>query len=301
MQYYYLICGLPVITLDDAKLPFSLEDFRLDAKKHLSTKDYRLLELIHLPDELEILLKLIYKQSVPAELISIYPEGWWEDFLDLHQQKLGNPQLKLPKSYSKVPDFVSRELSRLLALEDLPDYNSADHDLLNACFTWLKDAPNKLLKNWFEHEVLIRNILMAINGRAHSYEYAHYLIGEGEIVDKLARSNSADFGLSKQSELFDELYRAYEQNNILYREKAYDVIRWKWVDNNTFFEYFSIDKILGYYCKLKLLARWATFDTNAGKESFHDALDKMESSFVIPPEFTVRSKAGQAKAPANPN
>ncbi|HOH47350.1 MAG TPA: DUF2764 family protein [Candidatus Cloacimonadota bacterium] len=288
MQYYYFICGLPVITIDDAKLPFSLEDFRQDAKDHLSAKDLKLMELVHLPDELERLLKLVYKLDIPPESLSVYPEGWWEQYIELHRQKLGNPQLKLSKCFGKLPDFISLELSQLLSSEELPDYYQADQKLLNACFKWLKDVPNKFLKQWFDHEAQIRNILMAINGRAHSHEYARYLIGEGELVDKLSRSNSADFGLSKQSELFDELYRAYEQNNILYREKAYDVIRWKWVDNHTFFEYFSIDKILGYYCKLKLLARWASFETNAGKESFHDALDKMEASFQIPVEFTVR-------------
>ncbi|MEF3694711.1 MAG: DUF2764 family protein [Candidatus Cloacimonadota bacterium] len=299
MQYYYFICGLPVITIDDAKLPYKLDDFRQDAKNHLSTRDYKLLELIHLPDELEHLLKLVYKQDIPTDWVSIYPEGWWEEFIDLHRQKLGNPQLKLPKCYNKLPGFISQELSLLLSVEELPDYHQADHDLLNSCFKWLNEAPNKFLRQWFEHEVMIRNILMAINGRAHSYPYARYLIGEGEIVDKLSKSSSSDFGLSKQSELFDELLRAYEQNNILYREKAYDVIRWKWIDNRNFFEYFTIDKVLGFYCKLKLLSRWASFDTNAGKESFHDALDKMESSFEIPAEFTVRTKAGQAKAPAS--
>ena len=126
MQYYYFIAGLPGISIEDSKLSYEPSVFREDANKHLNDKDYRLLELLHLPDELEIILSLIYERPAPDNTQSVYPEDWWPQYLSLKREELSNPMLRMPKSYASLPDFIGRYLGNLLQKEELPDYYEAD-------------------------------------------------------------------------------------------------------------------------------------------------------------------------------
>ncbi len=82
------------------------------------------------------------------------------------------------------------------------------------------------------------------------------------------KSYTADFGLGKEDDLYNALVRIYEQNNILYRERGYDILRWRWVEDYNFFNYFNIDRIFkSYYCQLRILARWIKSSPELEKES----------------------------------
>lgn len=289
-QYYYFIAGLPSISLDDTKLGYSPEQFREDAKAQLSDADWELLLLLHLMDEFPNLLAALYKQNREFPNESLFPETYWQDFLGYQRQKLDNNALPCPDEYRWLPDFVSERILEALALEEMPEYQNLEHQLFCAFFDYTGKHQNGFVQQWFEHERELRNILAAINGRNHGIAFAEYLIGSDETAQNLAKSHASDFGLGKDHPLFDPLLRIWEQNNILFREKGYDVLRSKWIDNHNFFEYFNIDRILGYYSKLRLISRWIKADPDLGKEIFQDTLDALENSFGFPEDFNIKIK-----------
>lgn len=290
-QYYYFIAGLPNISMDDSKLAITPELFRQEAIQQLSKQDYELLKLLHLPYEIPNLLLVLYKNSDKQPS----PEGlnspeYWVEYLDFLRHKADSPHLDTPPEYAFLPSFIAEIILEALTEEELPASFALEHQLLSRFFDFVAEFPNKFIVQWFELQRNIKNILSAINGRNHELAFAPYLIGEDETVTNLKKSHAADFSLGKDHPVFDEIMRIWEQNNILYRERGYDLLRNKWIDEQNFFEYFNIDRILGYYSKLRIINRWLIADAELGKEVFHDTLNKLGNSFEFPEDFNIRIK-----------
>lgn len=288
-DYFYFISGLPNLNFEDSKLGMTAEQFREDAARQLSEADFHLLNILHLPQDLDNLLKVLYKTGSEQNPEGLFTEAFWEGYLSFLRTSLENPNSSAVSEYSQVPDFVAPIMKRILQQEEIPSKDQTEHELISGLYTWAMQHSNEFISKWFAHEATIRNILMAISGRKYEMPYARYLVGDDETVEKLAKSHAADFGLGKEHELYEALIRIYEQNNILYRERNYDILRWKWIDNQNFFMYFNIDRLLGYYCKLRILTRWLHADPDHGKEIFHDVLDALENSFSFPEEFNIKS------------
>lgn len=289
-QYYYFIAGLPAVSMDDTKLIYSPQQFRIDAVAQLSNQDMELLYLLHLPDDLGNLLNILYKTGKELSPEGLLSDEYWTGWLEYLRAKSENKDLARPEAYQNLPDFVERIILDAIAAEELPDFSVTEHALLSAFHIYCEQHSNSFVSAWFAHERNIRNILLAINARHHELPFAQYLIGNDETVQNLAKSHAQDFNLGKDHPLFDPLIRIWEQNNILYRERGYDVLRAKWIDNQNFFEYFNIDRILGYYTKLRLVSRWINADPDHGKEIFQDTLDKLENSFSFPEDFNIKTK-----------
>jgi len=289
-QYYYFIAGLPSVSMEDSKLAFTPEQFREQASEQLSDKDHDLLVQMHILPDLVNLVDALYKTERDPDPEGLHDHEFWADYFVFLKQKVENKDLEVPSEFMGLPLFISEVLSPILLEEDLPDKATTEHKLLSAFFDFAKEHPNKFYSEFFELERNIKNILAAINGRNHDTQYAQYLIGQDDTVTNLAKSHAADFGLGKEHPLFDQLLRIWEQNNILYRERSYDVLRNKWIDEQNFFEYFNMDRILGYYTKLRIINRWQKADAELGKEIFHDTLNKLENSFTFPEDFNIRIK-----------
>lgn len=288
-DYFYFISGLPNLSFEDTKLTYTVDQFRADAKAQLNASDYAYLEILHFSSDLDTLLNALYKTGKAANSESIYPKEFWEEFLAFTGNRVDNHSLPVPPQFSGLPEFIFPILDKVLIQEDIQPFSKTEHELITAFYAWTASHHNKFINDWFAYDAHLRNILAAINGRKFNLPFAGYLVGENESVEKLAKSHAADFGLGKEDELFDSLNRIYDQNNILYRERNYDILRWKWIDNTNFFNYFNIDRVLGYYCKLRILSRWLKADPNLGKEVFHDVLNAMENSFTFPEEFNIKS------------
>ncbi|MDY0151105.1 MAG: DUF2764 family protein [Candidatus Cloacimonas sp.] len=288
-DYFYFISGLPNISFEDSKLSYSTEQFRAEAKAQLSDRDFRYLEILHLTADLDNLLHRLYRTGRAINPEGLFPLEYWETYLAFISNRLENPNLATPAEFATLPAFISPILDKAMVLEELPPFLQTESELLGAFYKWTNEHPNSFIKQWFGYDAHLRNILAAINGRKFDLPYAQYLIGDEDFVEKLAKSHAADFGLGKEDALFESVVRIYEQNNILYRERSYDILRWKWIDDQNFFNYFNIDRVLGYYSKLRILSRWLMADPNVGKEVFHDTLNAMENSFTFPEEFNIKS------------
>ncbi|MCB5235019.1 MAG: DUF2764 domain-containing protein [Candidatus Cloacimonetes bacterium] len=288
-EYYYLIAGLPNISLDDTKIAVRPEQFRPELKEHLSAKDYSNLELLHLPSDIQNLLYVLYKED-KRDSEGIYSHEYWQGFIDYLRDKLDSSNLACPDDYKTLPEFVGATMLRALQLEELPNKESLNQELLSLFFNFVAKHKNPFIKAWFELDRNIRNILSAVNGRNHKIPYAQYLIGDDDVTFQLSSSHAADFGLGKELPIFDSIMRIWEQNDILHRERGYDVYKGKWIDEQNFFEYFTIDRILGYYSKLRIIDRWIRADAELGRQVFQDTIDRLEHSFSFPEDFNIKIK-----------
>ncbi|MDD2249848.1 MAG: DUF2764 family protein [Candidatus Cloacimonetes bacterium] len=288
-EYYYFVSGLPNIIIDDTKLPWTPEEFLAEAKNQVSESDYRLLEILHLPMDMDNLLRVLYKSNKEHNNEGLYEDTFWEEYLVFLRAVVENPELKTPVEFATLPSFIKEIIVKVLNQEEMQILPQTELELLKQFYAWTAESPNDFIRDWFAFDANLRNILTAINGRKFNLPYAQYLIGDSETVERLSKSHAADFGLGKDNYLFNALIRIYEQNNILYRERGYDIVRWKWIDDYNFFNYFNIDRILGYYCQLRILARWIKSSPELGKEVFNSILSDLNNSFSFPADFNIRS------------
>ena len=58
-----------------------------------------------------------------------------------------------------------------------------------------------------------------------------------------------------------------------------------WLDDQTFFEPFSIVSVFAYLCKLDMCERWDILDAETGRETFTQIVDNLRSEARVPDEF----------------
>ncbi len=288
-QYYYFVTGLPALSIDDSKSQISTARFLTEAQNHLTAGDFRLLLLMCLPEDAEALARLIHNKEEEGRPLEEGSKLFWKGYLERMKARAAGSSEPFTKDYKAYPEFWHEIVLAALSAEELPSYLDLRHRLLAGSYNHCAGLGNKFLSQWYEFNRDLQNLLTALNGRQHQVDYARWLVGEGELVDKLKRANAADFGLGKGHELFDSVSRVWEQNNILYRERGYDILRWKWIDNHNFFNYFNIDRVLGYFAQLRILERWQNLDPGYGKEVFHDTMDALSGSLSFPETFKVKS------------
>jgi hypothetical protein len=68
----------------------------------------------------------------------------------------------------------------------------------------------------------------------------------------------------------------------------FDLIKWKYLDENTFFHYFTIEKVIGYLIKLLLVDRWLKLDEEKGEQLFKKFISDLEKSYEFPKEFIIK-------------
>ena len=86
-KYYYLVAGLPELSLEDSKLSYTVADFKTEIYNGLSASDRKLIDLFYLKFDNANVLKLLkdkeaeidkrgnYSAEELTEYISILKEG----------------------------------------------------------------------------------------------------------------------------------------------------------------------------------------------------------------------------------
>ena len=97
-----------------------------------------------------------------------------------------------------------------------------------------------------------------------------------EIAENIRTSNARDFGLGDSVEYLPELQRIAEETDLIVREKKIDLLKWKWLDDNTFFKTFDIESVFAYLLKLEMIERWVTLDKARGEKTFRELVGAMK-------------------------
>ena len=129
--------------------------------------------------------------------------------------------------------------------------------------------------------------MLALNGRKYDIPYENSLIGEDEIINSLKKSRARDFGLSDEIKDMENIIQIFEIENILDREMKLDTHFWKFLDDITFFNYFSVEKVLAFMLKLFITERWLKLDKERGQQIFNQFLEELKSNFEFPEEFAI--------------
>lgn len=278
-KYYYLIAGLPDIIPDDKKLVFSSVQLRNYLEEELHPNDYELVKMFYLPWDHENIVNVLYNEKSEWDERGNYSPEAIEQLAD-----------------KKQFDFVDTSMFPSYLIKFMESYHDNEEDFPKA------EAIRHLTENWYEYllssgnsfvrelagfKLNFSNILLALNGRKHGIPVESSLIGENDITQALKKNRTRDFGLSNEINDIESIIQIFETENILDRELKLDSFFWQFLEESTFFNYFTIERILAFVQKLFIAERWFLLDKEKGLKMFNQLMEELQSKFEFPEEFAI--------------
>jgi hypothetical protein len=278
-HYYYLIAGLPDVIPDDKKLAFTSVQLRSYLQENLHPSDFELVKLFYLPWDHDNLIKLLYHEKFEWDERGNYPLEFVEQLAD--KKQFENADISSLPSY--LGEFIQYYHDDE---EDFPKHE-AIRKLTEGWYNHLKSSDNEFVRNFATYRQNTANIMLALNGRKHEIPFENALIGDDDITFALKKSRSRDFGLSNEIDDIENIIQIFETDNILDRELRLDTHFWHFLDEVTFFNYFTIEKVLAFVQKLFIAERWYRLDKEKGQQLFNQLLNELQSKFEFPEEFAI--------------
>lgn len=277
-QYYYFVSGLPDIFFDSSKLPFTVEEFRAMLEDVLSPKDKKLIDKYFLKHDNHNLM--VYLKDKNAKLKE---EG--RISAEEIKETIDSVAVDFPVQDAKIPSYFE-DYIRLWLDENAHTENKLWEDLMTSFYMdYGMESKNSLVARWFELNLNIGNILAAIYSRKYGRDVNSSIVGNNEVAQFIREnSNARDFGLSRELDYFDNLLRLSEENDIYERERKIDKLRWDWLEENTVFDYFNIEYIFAYLCKLQILERWVSLNAEEGERVFRALINNLKGEVPMPEE-----------------
>lgn len=273
-NYYYLVAGLPEVAFDGSKQVYSIDDFREDIYPHLSAEDKRLIDLFFLARDNENLMKIL-KGGAEVELarIGCYSQ---EQLLDI-VSSVKSGDVRDAGVHSYLYDFLEQYFAS----------EQSEHimwsDVLSArYYEYAMSSSNKFIAQWFTFNLDVNNLLVALTARKYKLSVADVVIGNNEVAEALRTSAARDFGLSGTLDCLEAVQRMAENDKLQEREHQLDEMRWKWLDDNSAFCYFSVEVLFLFLQKLDIVARWAALDADRGMQRYTELINDLKGSIELP-------------------
>jgi hypothetical protein len=279
-KYYYLIAGLPDLALDNTKQVYTVSAFRNEIESFVSHHDRNLLLPFFWKFDNQNLLAFLKLKNQPFdERATIAADCIAELYAELREEE------KRPAN-QEVPPYFSVFVSEFLASQEKGDTPliSWEDRLAALYYHCAMKSPNRFVSEWFELSLNIGNILTAINCRNHKLDKAVYIVGDNEVAHSLRTSNARDFGLGETLDYLPELFRIVEEPNLMMRERKIDLLKWNWLDEQTFFKTFDFETLFAYFLRIEMIERWTLLNkAGGGEETFRELVGaiKRESIGVL--------------------
>ena len=278
-NYYYLIAGLPELSLDDSKLGTTIREFRELYYPDLSDDDRALLDLIFLSSDNANLLALMKDKEAATVEGGLYTS---EELLGIIEAARAEetPDRQYPRY---MYDFVAQMESEESAAEGI----FPEDRLAQLYYAHAMSQGNAFVERWFAFNLDLNNFLTAITARRYDLDVKPLIVGDNEVAKALRTSNSRDFGLTGVMDGFEEVMRISEIENLVERERKLDVLKWEWMEENSFFDYFTVEKLFAFLVKIQIIERWISLDAEAGGEMLRGMIRQLKEEVKVPQEFRV--------------
>jgi len=277
-NYYCMMAGLPDIDLSDAKPGVSFEDLREQCDEALSSADAKLLsDYFYLCQDCKNLVRFLKDPDAGIDILGNYSLDQLKDLV--------TSATELNFNVHRFPAFMSVFAREYRYNKDKPGY-FPDDELMYQFFNFaIKTCSNKFIREWYQLNLDITNILTAMLARKYGWNVSDCIKGTGEVQDMIRENKTKDFDLSHEYEYVKQLMNIADEEDPVKKEKMIDVFRWTWLDENTFFNPFSLEAVFAYLCKLEMQNRWMKLDVDEGKEALRQIIENLRGEAKVPEEF----------------
>ena len=280
-NYYCLMAGLPDLKLDDTKFEVSIPDLREELDGILSSLDKKVLFYFFLKNDCSNLVKLLKDPTAEVDDHGNYSLEQYTDLLTSAREMNFNVH--------RFPAFMSEFARDYAYNKDKEGYYPEDKILYQFYQYAIDTCPNKMVRKWYQLNLDITNILTAFLARKNGWNVADFIQGENEVTEMILTNNTKDFNLTAEFDYVADLMKIVECEDPVEKEKKIDAFKWLWLEDQTFFNMFSIEAVFAYLCKLEMLARWDKLDVEKGQETFRQIIENLRGEARVPDEFQVKS------------
>ncbi|MCH5168804.1 MAG: DUF2764 family protein [Prevotellaceae bacterium] len=280
-NYYCMIAGLPDIDLQDANPGLDLENMREQCEEQLTFYDRKLLFYFFLHFDCINLVKLLKNPEADIDQ--------WGNFSLDQLRDLITSATELNFNVHRYPAFMSIFAREYAFNKDKEGYFPEDEMAYQFLDYAIRTCPNRMMRRWYKLNLDITNILTAMLARAQGWSVGDFIKGEGEVQEIIRENKTKDFNLGTELDYIPQLMKIVEEEDPVRKEKMIDAFKWRWLDERTFFEPFSMEAVFAYLCKLEMQQRWAKLDVEQGKETFRKIIDELRGEAQVPEEFVVPS------------
>ncbi|OYT15758.1 MAG: hypothetical protein B7C24_11320 [Bacteroidetes bacterium 4572_77] len=278
-NYYCLVAGLPDLMMDAGSLSNTSLSFKEELAEQLHASDYRMAALFYLQYDNKNLLNILLNDNQSHSPLANYTESYLQEQI---------------KEVAGVQEYIGRFIH--LFKEDSFDkssFNSEKH-LWKLYYEYVLQSKNDFLKQWFYFDYNLKNIQTAVNCHQYGFQLEEQLIpieGKDDVYKMLLKGAQKPEMFADEVPYAEKIWKIADSNmDITKKEKAMDAIRWEYLDEHTFFNYFSIEKILSFLIKLSMVERWMLLDKETGKALFEKLINDIKTNYKFPEEFSVKSK-----------
>lgn len=278
-NYYCLVAGMPDVALDDSKLPFHVSDFKEEYLPQLTPEDRKLAELFYLQFDNQALLRVLEQKEEDKPQQGLFTREELEEEVRAALRD---------ESCTLLPEYMYRFIREYSQLKEESTGSLPEDILTGYYYEYACQTKNAFVRKWFEFNQHVNNILIALTARRFGFPPASFLVGQGELVHLLATSAARDFGIGSDFEQIHDLMSISELSDPVEKERKIDQLKWNWLEENTFFHYFSIEKIFAFLQKLSIIERWTFVDQERGGQVFRDMIQKLKDEVEVPSEFSIK-------------
>lgn len=278
-NYYCLMAGLPDITLD-SQMSVSFPDICEQMEMNLSDYDKKLIFYFFLENDCKNLVKLLKDPDAEINPNCNYTMEQYRDMITSAREMNFNVH--------RYPSFMSEFARNYNYNKDVKGWYAEDAMQLEF-LEYAIQCPNKMISEWYSLNLNINNVLTAMIARKEGWNVADFIQGHNEVTDMILNNNTKDFDLALQYDYVKDLMQIVECDDPVQKEKRIDALKWAWLDEQTFFDSFSIEALFAYLCKMDMLYRWEKLDVENGKETFRQIIENLRSEAKVPDEFKVKS------------
>ena len=275
--YYYLVAGLPELTLEDSKLSYTVADFKVELYPDLSDEDKKLIDLFYLKFDNANVLKLLKDKDAAIDLRGNYSAEELVEFIS--SLKEGDEIAD-----AVFPSYLSTFIFEYFNATAEDDFLYEDR-LAALYYEYAMKCKNKFVSSWFAFNLTMNNILVALTARKFKMDIAPLIVGDTEVCEALRTSGARDFGLTGEVDFLDQLVKISETEELVEREKKIDQLRWNWMEEATFFNYFTVERLFVFLLQLEMIDRWISLDKEKGNQLFRSIIATLKDEVQIPAEF----------------
>ena len=273
MNYYCYIAGLPDIQIDNQKSIPAQEEILDELKQILSKGDMALLDLLRLRYDNDNLLKFLANRDAELNPLGKLTSQDWAELIEL----IDNSDERNPVRDARLLKYVLEFYTTIRNEQSEEKIDFAEDFLAALYYKYGMQCKNKFVADWFEFNLNINNILTALTCRKYGWDIKSAIVGDNVVAETIRNSVSArDFNLKAEIDYFDALVSISETANLLDREHRIDALKWNWLEENTFFSSFSIEKVLSFWLRCELMHRWDNLSMEEGAEIFRQMINDLK-------------------------
>ena len=295
-NYYYIISGLPDISFDDSKAALTPSEFRTEVYDALSGADRKVMDMLLLENDCRNLLsELSVSENSAVSAVSAREKESAVSVLSaraykgLYSQEQLEELISAVKAQDRCPQGIPQFMYKFVQEwqdESWRELAGFAEDRLWALFyDYAMQADNEFVRNWYSFNLDVNNIQTAITARKYELDMQKVIVGQNDTAHALRTSGARDWGLSQELDYFDDVVRLLDEDELSYRERKADMLRWRWLEDNTFFNYFGVERLFSYLVRLGIVERWTSLDKEQGQQLFRQLIGDLKEQTEIPAEF----------------